>query len=165
MRSRASLRAARDGGFSFIELLAYMAVAALLILAAIPQFNAYRGHARDLATREDVRNVAIAVEAWAIDHPGQLFPSAYAGWNRPAFDDSQVRSTYGVRLSDGTHMWVLDRTARTEPWTPVPKNSAPGAAFCIYAYNPAGAKFNDGDHSHVAYNSTERGMGTECDAI
>jgi len=37
-----SPRPRNNGGFSFIELLAYMAIAALLILAAIPQFTSYR---------------------------------------------------------------------------------------------------------------------------
>lgn len=57
------LRRAEDSGFSFVELLAYMAIAALLILSAVPQFNAYRTKATVTNMRADIRNVATAIEA------------------------------------------------------------------------------------------------------
>ena len=56
-------RRVEDGGFSFIELLAYMAIAALLILAAIPQFNQYRQKAIYSNMQSDARNIAVAIEA------------------------------------------------------------------------------------------------------
>lgn len=52
-----------DRGFSFIELLAYMAIAALLILAAIPQFNQYRQKAVVSNLENDVHNASIAAES------------------------------------------------------------------------------------------------------
>jgi len=58
----------RDHGFSFIELLAYMAIAALLILAAIPQFGAYRAKAGLATLQSDLHNVALSMEAeWNAD--------------------------------------------------------------------------------------------------
>jgi Tfp pilus assembly protein PilE len=79
-RTDASRRAARfmgarnsDGGFSFIELLAYMAIAALLILAAIPQFNKYREQATISTMQDDARN--FAVEAEAIYTTGLAYPA------------------------------------------------------------------------------------------
>jgi len=54
---------ARDRGFSFIELLAYMAIAALLILAAVPQFSAYRERALVSNLQSDVRNASLNAEA------------------------------------------------------------------------------------------------------
>ena len=56
-------KSATDGGFSFIELLAYMAIAALLILAAVPQFNSYRTKATISNMQSDLKNAAQAVEA------------------------------------------------------------------------------------------------------
>lgn len=53
----------REAGFSFIELLAYIAIAALLILAAIPQFSAYREKALISNLRGDVHNASLAAEA------------------------------------------------------------------------------------------------------
>ena len=52
-----------DDGFSFIELLAYMAIAALLILAAIPQFSAYRTKAVVSNMQSDLKHTAEAMEA------------------------------------------------------------------------------------------------------
>ena len=51
-----------DSGFSFVELLAYMAIAALLILAAVPQFDSYRARAADTNVQADLRNVAAFAE-------------------------------------------------------------------------------------------------------
>jgi len=57
----------RDGGFSFIELLAYMAIAALLILAAVPQFSNYRDRAYDHEVMADFDNFMLDNEAYAVD--------------------------------------------------------------------------------------------------
>ena len=59
-----------DRGFSFIELLAYMAIAALLILAAIPQFSAYRERALVSNLQNDVRNASLSAEASLIAKRG-----------------------------------------------------------------------------------------------
>lgn len=56
-----------DHGFSFIELLAYMAIAALLVLAAIPQFSAYRSKAVVSTMLDDAKSLGMAVEA--LDEP------------------------------------------------------------------------------------------------
>lgn len=61
----------RDRGFSFIELLAYMAIAALLILAAVPQFENYRARAHDSNVRNDIRNLATMLESQDVNSPGQ----------------------------------------------------------------------------------------------
>ncbi|BDZ52613.1 hypothetical protein GCM10025867_48540 (plasmid) [Frondihabitans sucicola] len=62
-RSISTRRKTEDNGFSFIELLAYMAIAALLILAAIPQFNQYREKAAISNLQSDARNLATTIEA------------------------------------------------------------------------------------------------------
>jgi type IV pilus assembly protein PilA len=100
-RTDASRRAARflgarnsDGGFSFIELLAYMAIAALLILAAIPQFNKYREQASISTMQDDARNFAVAAEA--VYTTGLAYPASAtfaAGAASPTFP--------GVTASDG----------------------------------------------------------------
>ncbi|BDZ52727.1 hypothetical protein GCM10025867_49680 (plasmid) [Frondihabitans sucicola] len=63
MHSFTPSRQPRDNGFSFIELLAYMAIAALLILAAIPQFNQYRQKAAISNVENDLHNSAMTMEA------------------------------------------------------------------------------------------------------
>jgi len=52
-----------DRGFSFIELLAYIVIAALLMMAAIPQFNNYRAKATIHTMLDDAHAVGLAVEA------------------------------------------------------------------------------------------------------
>lgn len=61
----------RDSGFSFVELLAYMAIAALLVLAAIPQFENYRARAADTLVQGDLRNVGSYLEGLATENPAQ----------------------------------------------------------------------------------------------
>lgn len=61
--SRSHVQRRSDSGFSFIELLAYMAIAALLILAAIPQFSAYREKASVSLMQSDARNLASLIES------------------------------------------------------------------------------------------------------
>ena len=71
----------RDRGFSFIELLAYMAIAALLVLAAVPQFGNYREKAAITNLMGDLRDAASAMEAsWgdAQAYPATLPTSARA---------------------------------------------------------------------------------------
>ena len=80
----------RDDGFSFIELLAYMAIAALLILAAIPQFSNYRGQAADLNIKTDLRSIAAYQEASRIDGSGYQ-----RAWTTDAGAQSVSTSSYG----------------------------------------------------------------------
>jgi len=54
-------------GFSFVELLAYMAIAALLVLAAIPQFSNYRNNAYDAIVKDELRNYSLTAEAYRVD--------------------------------------------------------------------------------------------------
>lgn len=150
----------RDRGFSFIELLAYMAIAALLILAAIPQFNNYRGQARDQATMNDVRNVAVAYEAWAVSHPGESFPYVRQDW-ASATTGLNILSDLGVTLGDDTKLLAEDRLDSTAPTTAF---TARGQAFCIFAYNENGQKYKDtfSAGGRLAYHSGNGGLQTEC---
>lgn len=81
--------ARRDQGFSFIELLAYIAIAALLILAALPQFSNYRERASIVNLQSDLRNAAAAMESAQIDD--QTYPTTLPG---------------DVRLSRGSQVTV-----------------------------------------------------------
>lgn len=54
-------------GFTLLELLVAMTVTGVLIASAIPHFQAYRQRAFDLRAETDLRNVALAEEAYFID--------------------------------------------------------------------------------------------------
>lgn len=160
MSDTTSPRLRGDRGFSFIELLAYMAIAALLILAAIPQFNNYRGNARDATTMNDVNNAAVAVEAWLIGHPGETFPYVTNTW--PGAGGAPALSSIGTVASDGTVILIADRY-QLGTWGPTTAYTQLGQAFCVVAYNPDGRKYKGtGSTQRFSYHSGNGGMGVEC---
>ena len=137
-----------------------MAIAALLILAAIPQFNNYRGAARDASTVSDVKNVAVAMEAWSIDHPGSAYPFMSHEWRNEPDVRMDVLNDLGVTLSDGTRIWIQDRFLLLDELAGVP---ATGFAFCIFAYNDNGQNYSIPDRpGAAAYSSQDGGFGIGC---
>ena len=60
--------AQKDLGFTLIELLIVIAIIGILASVSIPQYNSYRAKAFDVRAQSDLRNVAIAEEAYFIDY-------------------------------------------------------------------------------------------------
>jgi type IV pilus assembly protein PilA len=53
-----------NNGFTLIEILLVIAIIAVLAVIAIPQFISYRNQSIDAQLRSDLRNAAVAVEAY-----------------------------------------------------------------------------------------------------
>jgi len=109
-----------DSGFSFIELLAYIAIAALLILAAIPQFSNYRGHAYDQQVLADLATFQAASESYVID--AGVYANDRAGLNtmglmvtRNAYQTSGANGMFYCGFATGTDyaFGVVSKSSRT----------------------------------------------------
>jgi len=84
----------RDG-FTLLELLVAMTVTGVLIATAIPYFQAYRQRAFDLRAETDLRNVALAEEAYFLDAEHYLSCSQTTCTQLPGI----VALSEGVELS------------------------------------------------------------------
>ncbi len=56
-----------EKGFTLIELLVVIAIIGILAAIAIPQFKEYRKRGYDAGARSDLRNAAVAEEAYFVD--------------------------------------------------------------------------------------------------
>ena len=68
-----SLRLKSESGFTLIELLVVVAIIGILAAIAIPQFSAYRKRGFEAQVKSDLRNGAVAEEAYFVN--GQAYKS------------------------------------------------------------------------------------------
>ncbi len=80
------LRLRAEGGFTLIELLVVIAIIGILAAIAIPQFAAYRKRAFIADIKSNLRNAAVAEEAYFVDFNkylvGNLSNQNPLGYNR-----------------------------------------------------------------------------------
>jgi len=82
------LRLKAEGGFTLIELLVVIAIIGILAAIAIPQFSAYRERAYVADAKSNLKNAAIAQEAYFVDSSTYLndglITNELAGYNKSA---------------------------------------------------------------------------------
>jgi len=82
------LRLQNQGGFTLIELLVVVAIIGILAAIAIPQFAAYRKRGHEAQVKSDLRNAAVAQEAYFAANStyfnGTLTQGTPPGFNKTA---------------------------------------------------------------------------------
>src|SRR5690349_16071767 len=110
------LRLQNQGGFTLIELLVVVAIIGILAAIAIPQFAAYRKRGHEAQVKSDLRNAAVAQEAYFAAN-STYFDGALSSGTPPGFN-----KTTGVTIGStrGTNTYVLSAShinCGTTTWT------------------------------------------------
>ena len=101
-----------ENGFTLIEILIVIAIIGILAAIAIPQLSAYRMRAYNKAAMSDLKNAAIAQEAYYVEN--RLYSNSLTSLTNPPFN--------------------LDLS----PDVQFPIVSAGEAAYTMVAYHPSG---------------------------
>ena len=92
MKNRPPKQSAANAGFTLLELIVVVAVLGALAAIAIQQFQLYRARAIDVSMRSDLKNAAMAMEAYYgefLSYPGTEASILLVGYRR----------TFGVTLT------------------------------------------------------------------
>lgn len=87
---------AKARGFTLIELLVVLAIVGVITAIAVPQFKSYRERSYDVRAESDLRNVAVAEEAYFLDHEQYLSCANTSCTGLPGI----------ARLSQGTQLTI-----------------------------------------------------------
>jgi len=99
----------RDEGFTLIELMIVVAIVAILAAIAIPQLSVYRTKSYNTAAISDLKNAAIAQEAYYVDNRrytsniGNLTSSPYNFYNSQGINMAVSSATNEAYLMTAYH--------------------------------------------------------------
>ena len=101
------LRLQSESGFTLIELLVVVAIIGILAAIAIPQFSAYRKRGYEAQVKSDLRNAAVAEEAYFAQKftyvAGTLDNGVPLGYNRTAQVTMSSQIFADSYILTGTH--------------------------------------------------------------
>jgi type IV pilus assembly protein PilA len=118
MRSHLGVQA-RDHGFTLVELLVVTIIIGVLAAIAIPLFNSHRAKAWDMAVESDLRNAAIAQDAYLTEGRAGSFATTIAQLESIGFRHSPGANYYdgifGIAIGSSGQRYCL--TARSHSGT------------------------------------------------
>ena len=101
------LRLQSESGFTLIELLVVVAIIGILAAIAIPQFTAYRKRGHEAQVKSDLRNAAVAQEAYFAQYSTYINASPVTSTNAPGFNATNQVTVNAVR---GTNTFLMTAT-------------------------------------------------------
>lgn len=115
------LRLQSESGFTLIELLVVVAIIGILAAIAIPQFAAYRKRGHEAQVKSDLRNAAVAQEAYYAQNSAYKTSStALVGGASPTIAGFNPTTNVSVTAVAGTNTFILTAThtnCGTVSWT------------------------------------------------
>jgi len=110
------LRLKAEGGFTLIELLVVIAIIGILAAIAIPQFSAYRERAYKSEAQSDLKNAAIAMEAYFVDFNTYLAKTGLTSADITGYNKS-ANITMNSVAGTNTFYLTADHTNCTNNYT------------------------------------------------
>ena len=111
------LRLQSDSGFTLIELLVVVAIIGILAAIAIPQFAAYRKRGHEAQVKSDLRNAAVAQEAYFAAN-STYFNSTLSSGSPPGFNLTTGVSIGASVTGNGTYtLSASHANCGTTTWT------------------------------------------------
>ena len=111
------LRLQNESGFTLIELLVVVAIIGILAAIAIPQFAAYRKRGHEAQIKSDLRNAAVAQEAYFAAN-STYYNGTLSNGTPPGFNNSAAVSIGATVVGNGTYTLSASHSnCSTTTWT------------------------------------------------
>jgi type IV pilus assembly protein PilA len=110
------LRLQSESGFTLIELLVVVAIIGILAAIAIPQFAAYRKRGHEAQVKSDLRNAAVAQEAY-FAQKSTYFTGTMGAGTPPGFNPTTGVTVVAAIGANTFQMTAQHANCGTTTWT------------------------------------------------